>query len=231
MFTAPTRAQFYTFGLPAKAFVSSPQFVEAVDVGAHVLTVPGHGYTDGDRVRMVVNPGGGGVVAGVLPSPLSPSVLYWVVGTLALGGDMFQLSTTEGGSPVALSDAGTPVFGVVRDVGNDIDLVLQATTATVVEKTIGMTGPFATAPLQVVQWICHLAAFNLAVTRGVVSPEYAADPSLAERARVVRGELDRREKTGKQWAGAIDATPSTTENAGIGWSSPDRGYPCDGSIP
>lgn len=69
----------------------------SVDSGTDKLTAKDHTYSDGDRVRLW-NSGG------ELPEGLSAQTDYFVTG---VDGDDFQLSLTDGGSAVDITDAGT----------------------------------------------------------------------------------------------------------------------------
>jgi hypothetical protein len=218
------RSEFYALGLPARAFVSAPVVLSAADPAADVLTAAGHGLSNGDRVRLAVNQGGGLMPSAVLPAGLLATVLYYVVGVDLLGGDMLQLALTLGGSAVNFTDAGSGVFYFVRDAGADIDLVLEAWCRRADQKLIGNKTPLTSAPLSLKSWLAHLAAYDLATTKGLVAPEYRDDPALAERARVAQAELDSIERSGKPLAGADDGTPGEPDNGAIGWSDGARGW-------
>jgi hypothetical protein len=64
---------------------------------ADVLTSPGHGLSDGQRVVLLAG-------QGTLPTGVTEGTLYWVVST---SGDTFSVSATEGGSAVDLTAAGS----------------------------------------------------------------------------------------------------------------------------
>lgn len=77
-----------------------------------ILTATGHGYANGDIVR-VSNSGGS---SAALPTGLSANTDYYVVG---VSGSTLQLSATSGGSAIDITGAGTGThyLGVVpRDV-------------------------------------------------------------------------------------------------------------------
>lgn len=224
MVAYPSRQEFFALGLPARAFVAPAQSIVAVDAASDVLTIPGHGYADGDRVRATITPGGGGVPSAVLPAGLSGTVLYFVKDTGPLGGDMLRLSLTNGGAAVDVTDAGTPIFGLVRDAGPDIDLALEAWSRYADQKLTGHSTPLTSAPAHLKAWVSHLAAYDLATSKGLVSPEYRDDPALAERAKRAAAELDALENSGKELAGAADATPDFAENGASSWSDGDRGW-------
>lgn len=227
----PSRQEFFAFGLPSKAFAASPQIVESVDSGADVLVIRSHGFTDGDRVRAVAMPGGGGIPDGALPAGLSPSILYYVVGVAALGVDMLQVSTTLGGSAVDMTNAGTAPFGLVPDVGSKIDLGLEAVSRHADQFLKGHATPLVTAPAQLKRWICHILAADMAVSSGLVDPTYAKDPEVAARGREAQRQLDRMQRDGEELAGlVVDATPAVSDNASVGWGDPDRCWTPGGVI-
>jgi hypothetical protein len=63
---------------------------------ADTLTWVNHPFSDGDRVRLFTD--------SVLPGGLVNTTLYWVVNSTD---DTFQVSATEGGSAIDITDAGT----------------------------------------------------------------------------------------------------------------------------
>ncbi len=73
---------------------------------ANVLTVYGRTFTNGDRVQ-VLNSGG------QLPAGLQAGMTYYVI---SVSGQAFSLSLTEGGSPVAITSAGTEQHYITNDV-------------------------------------------------------------------------------------------------------------------
>jgi|TARA_Y100000289_G_scaffold53749_1_gene55858 hypothetical protein len=76
--------------------------VSAVDVGADTLTSNSHAFTNGDRVNITST-------GGSVPGGLAAGTQYFVVGTTA---NTFQLSATEGGSAVNITDSGSGTIQV-----------------------------------------------------------------------------------------------------------------------
>ncbi|MEC4804751.1 MAG: hypothetical protein SAJ12_03835 [Jaaginema sp. PMC 1079.18] len=81
----------------ANAHPNAPTLLESVDPATDTLTLTGHGLANGDRVMLTVDAGG------ALPTGVDGTVLYYAVNTSA---DTFQVSPSEGGSPMAFSDTG-----------------------------------------------------------------------------------------------------------------------------
>lgn len=219
----PSRQEFFAWGLPAKAFSRQPMAVAAADPAADVFTVRSHGLSTGDRARFEVNAGGAGAAPGVLPAGLSASVLYFVIGVEALGTDMFQVSLTDGGGALDITDTGSPVFGVCADLGAKIDLQLDSVSRHADQHLTGNATPLATAPSHLKQYICEIAAWKLATTAGLVDPQYAADPSLKARAEEAQRQLDKLQRNGEELVGGtVDATPNIVDNGAIGFGDPPR---------
>lgn len=88
------------------------------DTATDTLTAKNHPYANGDRVSLY-NSGGS------LPSGLSADESYYVVGA---SGDNLQLSTSEGGSAVDITDvgSGTSFLGLVPDEIRHAMLLLVA---------------------------------------------------------------------------------------------------------
>lgn len=82
----------------------------AVNTGSDVITVSGHGLSDGDAVRYLTNYGGKTAVGG-----LSEGSLYYVVNSTS---STFQVSSTSGGSAVNLTSVGT---GTTHTFARDAD--------------------------------------------------------------------------------------------------------------
>ena len=79
-----------------------------VTTGTDTLTVGTYlGFRVGDPVQFsVVNTTTGGSGTGTLPAGLSTGTTYYVITYTAATGDM-QVSATEGGSAVSITDVGT----------------------------------------------------------------------------------------------------------------------------
>lgn len=90
---------------------------------ADTLTYSGHKLDNADRVRFSTS--------GTLPAGLAETTLYYVVSTDQTNGT-FKVSTTEGGSAVDITDAGSGQLNVIREY--------DSTTGTLV--TDGSDGKF-----------------------------------------------------------------------------------------
>lgn len=220
-----SRQEFFTFGLPSKAFVSTPLVVASADATADVLEVPSHGFSEGDRARVVVNAGGGGLPAGVLPAGLSPSILYFAkVGDL--GSDMLQLSLTNGGAAVDFTDAGSAVFSIVPDFGAKLDAALEAISRHGDQSLLSHSTPLAVAPTHFKMWLAEILAYRLSVSAGLIDPQYAKDPALATRAQEAQRRLNDLGE-GELLDGAVDGTPDVADDGAVAWGEPDRCWsPC-----
>lgn len=94
---SPVVGESYTATVPAGAVVS------AVSTGADTLTSTGHGLVNRDFVAVTST--------GTVPGGLTASTGYYVVGATA---NTFQLATTEAGSALDLTTAGTGTISFER---------------------------------------------------------------------------------------------------------------------
>lgn len=85
----------------------------SVDAGTDTITSAGHGLSDGDPVP-VSNTGG------ALPAGLAAGTTYYVINSTA---DTFQLSTSEGGAAVDITDTGSGTH-FVGEVPRDVRVAL-----------------------------------------------------------------------------------------------------------
>jgi hypothetical protein len=103
-----TLRDVYDLGFTAQTFVVRPRALDAragdfLDAATGTFSMIGHGLAEDDLVRIVLVasggsiPGGGSVLSTYYPLPLD----YW----------RFRLSTTQGGSAVTFSSAGTSSGG------------------------------------------------------------------------------------------------------------------------
>ena len=80
----------------AKAPLVNPSTLETFvgDAGTNILTIPNHGFSDDETVR---------VIGGDIPSGLSEATTYYIISATA---DTLQLSATQGGAAVSLTADG-----------------------------------------------------------------------------------------------------------------------------
>ncbi|MCK9921597.1 hypothetical protein MXD61_06790 [Frankia sp. AgPm24] len=98
LWSAVTTGTFYGM-IPNGGFAPKP-FVGAT---SDTLTAPGHGLSNGQRVVVLA-------AGSTLPTGLTEGTIYWVI---SVSGDAFSLSTTQGGSAVDLTAAGS---GIVQRI-------------------------------------------------------------------------------------------------------------------
>lgn len=202
-------AQFSWHGLRLDAFVWQPRQV-AIDVAASKFILPGHGLFDADAVRFVVLGAGG-----ALPAELSPSSLYPVTRHAS---DVFSVG-------VALTGAGTGPIGIAVDHEPKIVSGIELWAQWIDAHLAAYRGPLSPAPGICTLMNCHLAAYDLAVVKGLANPQYK------DSAEDLRRRADRAQKLldgfaeGKPLAGSVvDQTPSVVEGGAIGWSETPRGW-------
>jgi hypothetical protein len=226
----PTRSQFFALGLPRKAFPAQLQLATAADPTGDVLTVPGHGLTTGDGFRMATDAGGGIIPAGVLPAGLSDAVSYFAKVT---GEDLLQLSLTSGGSAVDFTTAGANAFGLIVDVGAKIDMMLDAVSRRADQCLKGYRTPLTgSVPMQLIEWVCKIGAYEMCVGTALVDPAFSRDPEIKEAAMRAWSELGLLQKDGTELAGYTgdDQTPGVLDNAAVGWSDAPRCWTPEGFL-
>jgi hypothetical protein len=146
-----TIADIYAKALRAESFVSRARVVASADPIANVLNLPGHGFVAGLLPALTFLPigaptPGAFAMAGApaIPSGLSPSTLYY---PQPIGSDLFQVATTPTGSPVALVDAGTPLFGIRIDVATTLGLLLVSQASVIDEVLTNYDPPILPDPV------------------------------------------------------------------------------------
>jgi phage gp36-like protein len=133
---------------------------------------------------------------------------------------LFQLSLTEGGSAEAFGpDVGAGAFTITESLNTTVQLALNSAQGDIVEALINYRAPIADAPppLVLVKVECWIAAYELAITQGLVVPSYW------EQARQTHEALYRRAqdyleqwRNGKPVQGlAADSTPDVLENGAV----------------
>lgn len=205
-----SRATFYSFGLPAAALVSAPRAVSSVDVVGDVFVLEGHGFADGDQVRITS-------VGGDIPTGLFASTLYTVE---TVGADMFRLVSNP------LVDEGSGLIYIIKDLTAQIDACLDLAEAEVANAVVAHMPPFEDLPLVLVGLACRRAARQMLVTRGLANPAYADSArALLDMQRPDEKELDRF-RAGKpvHAPNVVDATPDVAEFSSASWADEARGW-------
>lgn len=226
-----TRSNVYALGLPPASFVRAPRTVEAVDASTDTFTIRGHGLDSGRALTFALQGSPTpvlGVTASALPAGLSASVVYYA---LPLSGDLFQVSLTDGGAAVAITDVGTGIFGVAVDFAADLDAQLESTAGDIDIACAAHGTPFTADssgayPPWLVALNARLAAADSLVVFGLQNPLYdAAAKRILDRVEKDRTDMDWWKK-GAPIPGmsARDATPTVAEAGAVGWSLASRGW-------
>src|SRR5512145_2507868 len=101
-----TRDELFLLALAASAFVAYARPFDAVDANTATIRIKGHGYSNDDLITFECP-------TGTLPNGISQFVVYHPI---VVSGDLFQVTTTSGGTPIASwSDVGEG-WGVSVDV-------------------------------------------------------------------------------------------------------------------
>lgn len=202
----PTRAQFYTLGLPASVCTLASRVVASADSATDTLVLAGHGFGGGELLRFEA-----AAQDAVLPAPLSASLLYEVESPPP-GSDLFRVRS--GGALVNLTTAGTGPFRVIEDFGPKLDLILEAEARWCDDHAIPYAPPDDALdgwpPFSLVKCACELAALKVSRVLRVSAPGYSAD-DLKAQADGAQAFLDKL-RAGKPLAvQPVDATPTTPE--------------------
>lgn len=104
--------------------------ITAVDTAANTLTSNSHAFSNGDRVNI-------SSTGGSVPGGLAKDTLYFVVGSTT---NTFQLSATEGGSAISLSDTGSGTIQVAHTLylkaGNNGAVTIDGVTLNVNDRVL-----------------------------------------------------------------------------------------------
>lgn len=215
----------YALAMRAAAFVPSPRLLAAVNVGASTFTLGGHGLADGDELRFSLE--GDAILGGPatsLPGPLSASSLYYAI---AVGSDMFQVSTTPGGSALALTLAGVGPLAVVLSPVPVIRRLCRHWSANVDAAAVAHKPPFVVDddgeyPDEIVGVVARCAGRDAVRVLGLNNPDYAADRQELFSMRTYDEKLLDAWRGGRLIRGARDQTPSAPEAGARAWSSSER---------
>lgn len=225
-----TRAQTYALGLPAAAFVCAPRTVESVDFASGVFTLRGHGLEADSPFSFSLQGSTSSVLgadAAALPTGLTTVDVYYAQ-PVEGSSDLFQISDTEGGNAVVLTDTGSGVFGIAVDRGPALDLQ-RAASAGEIDIALAAHG----TPIPMVDgayppWLvamnARLAASDFLIVHGLQNPLYAdAAKILLDRVAMDR-EMLKRWANGAPVPGLVDATPAIVESGARSWKLPDRDW-------
>ena len=104
--------------------------ITAVDTAANTLTSNSHAFSNGDRVYI-------SSTGGSVPGGLAKDTLYFVVGSTT---NNFQLSATEGGSAISLTDTGSGTIQVAHTLylkaGNNGAVTIDGVTLNVNDRVL-----------------------------------------------------------------------------------------------
>lgn len=118
-----TRDELFLLALAASAFVAYARPFDAVDAATATIRIKGHGLSNDDLITFECP-------TGTLPTGISQFVTYHPI---VVSGDLFQVATTAGGTPIASwSDPGDG-WGVAVDMNRRLDLHLADASAFVDE--------------------------------------------------------------------------------------------------
>lgn len=211
-----TRGDVTRFGLPAAALVVSPRSLVSVDISGDTLTLEAHGLDAGTPVQFIGDD---------LPAPLSRSTAYYVL--LVPGSDdLLQVSATLNGSPINLTTGGTAPVGLKASIGPMLDALLERRSRYIDEALTAHRSPLsAPYPSLVVGWVAQLVANDLARILGLGNSNYAESVlAIREAAAAVDRELAPY-RVGKPLDElAVDATPTISDNAAVGWGDSPRDW-------
>lgn len=150
-----TRRDVYLLGLAAQAFVARARPFDAVDAATATVRLRAHGLADGDVVTLEPTSGG------TLPTGLSAFAVYYVV---TVSSDLFRLSLTAGGSPIASWASAGSGWAIAIDYGPRLDAHLSDASATIDEHLTAHEPPIAAPYPAVLVGMAARMAARAAVT-------------------------------------------------------------------
>src|SRR5581483_3188839 len=159
-----TLEQFYAHGLRPSALIAEPRPVSLVDPATDRMVIRNHGLASGHPASVDVR-------GGVLPSPLSATVVYYAL-RIPASDDLLQLSAQPGGAPIDITTAGSGVVVLLPSIAPFVEEGLAAWSSYLDDELIPHDTPLTTWPLVVVQVVCWLTAYDLAVTKGLLNPSF-----------------------------------------------------------
>jgi hypothetical protein len=208
---AVTIDEFYALGARAECFLSRGRALEHVDAASGVLTLPRHGLAEDTPFRLRV------VDEGVMPAPLVAGTLYYAK-PVSGAEDQLRASATVGGSAITITDAGEGRVELVEQLQAKIEAALDHWTGIVDEETRAHAGPWSTYPRKLKWIVCALAAYDLLVTQGLVSPEFRESLDGWTQRWTRAWEMLRSPISSTE---GEDATPGVAEMGAVGFSIDD----------
>lgn len=208
MATLATLDDFFRLGLPPAACVPVPRPIEAVDVASDRVLARGHGLLAGDVLKFRGQ--------GALPSPLSATAIYKAA---PVDGDLFGLLYADGpsaGLPVDLLTEGARPIEYLVDPRPAIERELAAASS-LVQDHLTAHGPVDSPTEVIVKVVCTVAAYQIAMVRGMVAKTMLEGlrDSLEKRHEEAQVQL-RRWLAGRPVAGLTDTTPLLADNGPMG---------------
>lgn len=178
--TAAAYAQIpdvFIYGPKAEMYRARARSVRSVTVPAAVFSLPSHGLNPLEPMTFAVT---GTSILGqaqpTLPTGIDAVTTYY---PLPLGGNLFQVATVIGGSPVTVSDAGTGVFGVEIDPSFKLDRLLEGTARGVIDEHLTNYDPPILVNPQTGKYDLVLVRLNARLTaRDAVSVIGLANPEV-----------------------------------------------------
>ena len=204
-----TRENVYATGLPPEMFSRPPRMIEGVTPETGVFTLRSHGLKlDAPVILAVLSTSTLGATAASLPGGASAGFAYYAH---PLGSDTFSLALSAGGVPIAsFTDAGSGVFGVIVDHGAYLDAAIDAATAIVYQFTSAHAQPIAADVLTFVAAFVAARIYLVSHTSG--NSEFAKAGEAPSWIRSLVDKLFDIWTKGAPILGAVDATPSVTDN-------------------
>jgi hypothetical protein len=212
---AVTIDEFYALGARAECFLSRGRALEHVDAASGVLTLPRHGLAEDTPFRLRA------VDDAVMMAPLAEGAIYFAAPVAGVE-DQLRVRETAGGAAITITAAGSGRVELVEQVQPKILAALDHWTGIVDEETRAHAGPWAQYPRKLKWIVCALAAYDLLVTQGLVSPEFRES---------LDGWTQRWTRAWEMLRSSLpitegeDATPGVAEMGAVGFSIDDDASP------
>lgn len=210
-----TPANVYARALPAAALAARPKTIESATTATGVLTLTGHGLSEGSALRFSIEGQAVfGAAANALPGGLSLATMYEAV-PVDGNSDLFRVRLPGGATIASFSSAPVGSFAVVIDPLAMLLEQLEDAAGIIDEHLTAHSPPLvAPYPAVVVGVNARLAARACVTALGTANPQYADAMKRLFDSEERDWAMLAAWKAGKTiWPVPEDQTPGVIENA------------------
>jgi hypothetical protein len=205
-----TRDQLFALAMRADMLIPPARVVEGVDTTADTLRVRANGYPVDAPLELVLNG------FATVPGGLAAGTIFYAK-PVPNSDDLVQLAAAPGGPAIDITSAGAGVMSLAMQLGQVIDEAALVVSGLIDEALVNYGSPLVTWPPSVTLVAARLLAELLAVTRGLLRPDFAQSADhIVRMADLARKQLSRWQDGGEPLRGfptVVDQTPDVLENA------------------